>query len=154
MTGKEYLQELYQTEKKIKSVRNDIRRLEEAAGMSGSSLTGMPHAPSAEKSRLEAVAIKIAEKKKELRTLELIYREMREERALLLVEIEDEDFKTVLEKRYLKGQDWQDIIRDMHYSRRWIFELHDLAIEAFEAVLEKENKKSALECTRMHPKST
>ena len=109
MTGKEYLQQAYQTEKRIQSLKNDIRRLEEVAGCTTSSLSGMPHAPSGEKSRLEAVAIKIAEKRQELRKQELIHKEMREEAALLLVELEDEDFKLLLEKRYLKGKDWREI---------------------------------------------
>ena len=137
MTGKEYLQQAYYAAKKVKDMESDIKRLEEAATMCGSSLSGMPRSPSGEKSRLESIACKIADKKHELVLQIADLRERQSQIMLLLTEMQDEDSKRLLELRYVKGKDWHEIKTSMHFGRSWTFKLHDLAVAEFEKILQK-----------------
>ncbi len=137
MTGKEYLQQAYNAAKKIERMKNDIRRLEEAATMCGSSLTGMPRSPSGEKSRLESIACKIADKQQALRIQLIVLREHQSEIMLFLTELQDEDSKNLLELRYVKGKDWRDIMSEMGFSERHTFRLHDQAVAVFSKIFQK-----------------
>ena len=53
--------------------------------------------------------------------------------------IEEEDYKTLLEQRYLCFRDWKDIAVFMRYNERYIYKLHGKALAAVK-VPEKYNK--------------
>lgn len=43
--------------------------------------------------------------------------------------IENDEYKTVLEKRYLCFLSWEQIAVDMHYSMEYAFKIHKKALE-------------------------
>ena len=49
--------------------------------------------------------------------------------------IDDPDYRSVLELRYLDYMSWEEIAGKMKYGKRWVYSKHKSAIEAFEAAM-------------------
>ena len=139
MTAKQYLMQAFRMKRKIEYLQEDILRLEAAATDCSPNLTGMPHNPSPSHSRMADIVCKIIDRKaeleKQLAELEYLQKEIEYKISLL----ENEDFRTVLYKRYVKGAEWQDIAIEMYYGISWVYILHRKALAAFE--------KSVVECS-------
>lgn len=48
--------------------------------------------------------------------------------------------REVLHLRYIAGAKWDDIAREVHHDRSWVFRLHDHALEEVELLLRKGNR--------------
>lgn len=64
------------------------------------------------------------EKEKELRNMVRSHEQI--ERAIN--SLEDAQEKDVLFYRYIKGLDWREVAKKMHYSERWILKIHGRAL--------------------------
>lgn len=135
MTAKQYLMQAFRMKKKIESMQEDILRLEAAATDCSPNLTGMPHNPSPSHSRMADIVCKIIDRKAELEKkvaeLEIIAAEIKYKISLL----ENDDYRTLLYRRYVEGAEWQDIAMEMYYSERWVYKHHTLALAEFEKVM-------------------
>jgi DNA-directed RNA polymerase specialized sigma subunit len=139
MTAKEYLMQAFQMKKKIDFLREEIQRLENAATSCTANITGMPHNPSPSNSRMADVILKLVSRKDELSqkitelealTLEINYR---------ISLLDREEYRTILYKRYIDGQEWLDIAVATSYAESYLYRLHKRALKAFEAILNKED---------------
>ena len=139
MTAKQYLQQAFQMKKKIAAIQADILRLEAAATDCSPNLTGMPHNPNPSHSRMADIVCKIIDRKaaleQKVEELEVLAKEIEYKISLL----DNEDYRTILYKRYVEGAEWEDIAMDMHYGISWIYTLHRKALAEFE--------KSVVECS-------
>ena len=61
---------------------------------------------------------------------------LKEEIGRVIRQVDDDLCEMVLTKRYLCYMQWEEIAREMHYSRRWVMNLHQRGIEAVEGILE------------------
>ena len=61
---------------------------------------------------------------------------LKEEISRVIRQVDDDLCEMVLTKRYLCYMQWEEIAREMHYSRRWVMNLHQRGIEAVEGILE------------------
>ncbi|SHJ36957.1 DUF1492 domain-containing protein [Hespellia stercorisuis] len=50
--------------------------------------------------------------------------------------LENVDYQSVLELKYLSYYTWEQIANEMHYSLRWIYKLHGKALQEFEKQME------------------
>lgn len=132
MTAKQYLQQAFQMKKKIAAIQADILRLEAAATDCSPNLTGMPHSSSPSQSRMADIVCKIIERKdalqKKMEELEILAKEVEYKISLL----DNEEYRTLLYKRYVEGAEWEDIAMDLYYSERWVYKLHIKALKEFE----------------------
>lgn len=64
------------------------------------------------------------EKEKELRNMVRSHEQI--ERAIN--SLEDAQERDVLFYRYIKGLDWREVAKKMHYSERWILKIHGRAL--------------------------
>ena len=132
MTAKQYLQQAFQMKKKIAAIQADILRLEAAATDCSPNLTGMPHSSSPSQSRMADIVCKIIERKdalqKKMEELEILAKEVAYKISLL----DNEEYRTLLYKRYVEGAEWEDIAMDLYYSERWVYKLHIKALKEFE----------------------
>ena len=55
--------------------------------------------------------------------------------------VEHLEYQTLLEKRYLCFQSWEQIAVDMDYDLRWIYRLHKKALDVVTEVREKHAMK-------------
>ena len=53
----------------------------------------------------------------------------------LIHSIDDPDYTSVLELRYLDYMSWEEIAGKMKYGKRWVYSKHKSAIEAFETAM-------------------
>ncbi len=56
--------------------------------------------------------------------------------------VHNESYRLLLEKRYLCFLSWDQIAEDMHYSRRWVLNKHERALEVADKLL-REREASA-----------
>lgn len=129
MTAKQYLMQAFQMKKKIEAIQADILRLEAAATDCSPNLTGMPRNPSPSNSRMADIVCKIIERKDELKKKAEELAQLSVEIQLSISQLENADHRTVLYKRYIESEAWQDIAITMGYSERQIYRFHAAALD-------------------------
>lgn len=129
MTAKEYLSQAFLLDHRIDSKIEQIASLNALATKCTSAITGMPHNPSPSQSTMADAICKIVDLqellKKDLSALVDLKREI----MGVINGIENDEYKTVLEKRYLCFLSWEQIAVDMGYEMSWLYRLHQRALE-------------------------
>ena len=129
MTVKEYLSQALLLDHRIDSKIEQIASLNALATKCTSAITGMPHNPSPSQSTMADAICKIVDLqellKKDLSALVDLKREI----MGVINGIENDEYKTVLEKRYLCFLSWEQIAVDLHYSMEYAFKIHKRALE-------------------------
>lgn len=132
MTAKEYLSQTFHLDHRIDSKIDQIASLNALATKCTSAITGMPHNPSASKYPMADAIDKIVDLqellKKDLSALVDLKREIME----VINGIDNNEYKTVLEKRYLCFQKWEEIAVSMHFSIQYANKIHERALEYLE----------------------
>lgn len=127
MTAKEFLQQGYKLNTRIKAKQERIEELRTIAEKSTQTLSAMPKGTNTG-SRMEEIVSRI----------DILQREIEDDLFDLLAlqasimavvrEIPEPDSALVLELRYLCYKSWQDIADEMHYEVRQIYRLHGHAL--------------------------
>ena len=129
MTAKEYLSQALHLDHRIDSKIEQIASLNTLATKCTSAITGMPRNPSPSQSTMADAVCKIIDLqellKKDLSALVDLKREI----MGVINGIENDEYKTVLEKRYLCFLSWEQIAVDMGYEMSWLYRLHQRALE-------------------------
>jgi len=138
MAAKEYLSKARKLDAQIKA---DLRELEHWRALSVS-ISGGGYGPHYNASKnVEAPFVKCIEK-----TAELEEKIKRETNDLILLKmdmlerihsLENVDYQSVLELRYLSYRTWEQIAEEMKYSIRWIYKLHGKALQEMEQKLKE-----------------
>ncbi len=140
MTAKEYLSQTFHLDHRIDSKIDQIASLNALATKCTSAITGMPHHSSSSASAMADAIGKIVDLqellKKDLAALVDLKREIME----VIDSIGNDEYKTILEKRYLCFQKWEKISVDMKYSIQHTYKIHDLALEEIYARLKEKSK--------------
>ena len=129
MTAKQYLMQAFWMKKKIESMQEDILRLEAAATDCSPNLTGMPHNPSPSHSRMADIVCKIIDRKDELKKKVEELAQLSAEIQLTISQLENDDYRAILNKRYIESMAWQDIAATMGYCERQIYRYHAAALK-------------------------
>ena len=137
MTARDYLQRPFRIKKRIESLKKDIARLEAVATNYSPNISGMPHAPYATTSRMADVVCKIVDKQRELERLTAECETIEQEIALLITDLENDEFKELLERRYVRREEWQDIAVEMRFAESYLYKLHRRALNTFERIFSK-----------------
>lgn len=139
MNAKEYLSKARRLDVQIKF---DLRELEHWRDLSAS-ISGCNFAPHYNASRnIDPPFVKCIDKivdleekiQKEINSLILLKTEILEK----IHSLENVDHQSVLELRYLSYQTWEQIAEELHYSIRWIYKLHEKALQELEEKMEVE----------------
>lgn len=57
----------------------------------------------------------------------------------IIAKVRNENYRLILEKRYLCFMTWEQISKDMNYTNRWLRKMHDRALDVVDRLLaEKE----------------
>lgn len=64
-----------------------------------------------------------------IKTLEEKLKNIKSQALLIIEELENEDFKTILVKRYIEGENWDVIASAIFVSKRTAIRWHDAALE-------------------------
>ena len=128
MTAKEYLMQARRIDIQINF---DLRELDHWRDLSGR-ITGCSFEPHYNPNRnIEAPFVRCLDK-----VVELEHKITQEVNRLVDLKSRMIDYQSVLELRYISYYTWEQIAAEMHYSLRWIYQLHGKALQAFEKIME------------------
>ncbi|MEA4900572.1 DUF1492 domain-containing protein [Desulfitobacterium sp.] len=129
MTTKEYLGQAYRLDQRINSKLEQIASLNELATKCTGVLTGMPRNPNRGTSTMADAVAKIVDLQAEInRDIDRLV-DLKREMVRLIKAIDNTEYQTLLELRYLCFKTWEQIAVDMGYNVRHVYRLHDEAVE-------------------------
>lgn len=130
MTAKEYLSQALHLDHRIDSKIDQIASLEAMATKCTSTITGMPHNPSSSQSTMADAVCKIVDLQTLLKKDMAALVDKKREIMGVINALNSAEQKTVLEKRYLCFQPFEQIAVDMGYSIDNIFKIHSKALKS------------------------
>ena len=130
MTAKEYLNQAYRLDQRIRSKQEQISALNDIDTSCSASMTGMPRNPNKGGSRMADAVCKIVDLQDSIAAdmQELV--ELKAEIIATIKAVDCIEYQLILEKRYISGKSWPEIAVDLGYKMRHLYKLHDEALAA------------------------
>lgn len=128
MTAKQYLEQAYRIDLRINSKLEQVASLNELAQKATTVFGGVPTGGTRNVHRLEDVIIKIVDMENEINADIDSLVGLKKEIAGVIRSVENIEYRTLLEQRYLCFKRWEEIARQMGCSTRQILRLHDNAL--------------------------
>lgn len=128
MTAKEYLNQARYLDMRITSKLQQIDSLNDLATHCTSTISDMPKSLNQSDSKLEDCVLKIIDLEMQIKKDVLRLVDLRREIAAVIDAVDNPDQQTLLEKRYLCMQSWEQIAVDMNYGIDNVFKLHKKAL--------------------------
>ncbi|MPM37628.1 hypothetical protein SDC9_84246 [bioreactor metagenome] len=128
MTTKGYLGQAYRLDQRINSKLEQVASLNELATKCTSTLTDMPRNPNRGTSTMADAVAKIVDLQAEIN--EDIDRlvDLKRDMVRAIKAVDNTEYQTLLELRYLCFKTWEQIAVDMGYNVRHVYRLHDEAV--------------------------
>lgn len=130
MNVKEYLGQAYRIDKRINSKLEQIVSLRELATKATSSLNDTPVSGSRNTHSMEGFILKMVDLETEINQDIDTLIDLKREIMSLIKQIQNTEYQTLLELRYLCFKTWEQIAIDLGYSSKHVFYIHDKAIES------------------------
>jgi DNA-directed RNA polymerase specialized sigma subunit len=129
VTAKEYLAQAYRIDQRINSKLEQVASLRELATKATSTLSDMPHNPTWNTRSMENIICKMVDLENEINTDIDNLVDLKGGIMTAIKRIENPESQMLLELRYLCFKSWEQIAVDMGYNSKYIFRLHDKALE-------------------------
>jgi len=138
MKVKNFLNQAFRLDQRIDNKLEQLDSLNALATKATSTLSHMPKNPNKAVSSMENTICKIVDLQNEInKDIDKLV-DLKIEIIESIKTVEDREYKTLLEKRYLCFETWEQIAVDMNYSLRWVHTIHGRALKEIERI-----KKSA-----------
>lgn len=134
MTAKEYLSQARYLDLRINSKIQQVASLNDLATKATSTLTGMPRNPNHASSTMEEAIAKIIDLQAEINSDIDTLVDLKRDLSATIKAVGNTEYQTVLEKRYLCFQSWEQIAVEMGYDLRWLYRIHGKALDEVQAV--------------------
>ena len=139
MTAKEFLGQAYRLDQRINSKLQQIDSLRGLTQKVTQSYDNEVVSRTRNVSSLEDAIIRLMEAEEQLNIQIDKLVDTKIEIGKLIDMVHNESYRLLLEKRYLCFLSWDQIAAEMHYSRRWVLNKHERALEVADKLLrEKE----------------
>ena len=130
MTVKEYLGQAYRLDQRINSKLEQLESLNGLATKCTSTLTGMPKNPNRSTSMVADAVAKIVDLQIEInRDIDLLV-DLKCDMVRIIKSVDNAEYQTLLELRYLCFKTWEQIAVDMNYCIDNVYRIHRKAIRA------------------------
>lgn len=127
MTAKEYLQQAYKMDRRIRIIEAKAEKLRAALEYSPPSFSGAGSGSSADRMpNMISLIVEYEQRAVQLRT-EYVEKYIEIDKAIRSIQHPAQ--REVLERRYLLYQKWQQIADEMHYSVQNVYILHGKALQ-------------------------
>ena len=137
MTTKEYLGQAYRLDQRINSKLEQIASLNDLATKCTGVLTGMPRNPNRGTSTMADAVAKIVDLQAEInRDIDRLV-DLKREMVSLIKAVDNTEYQTLLELRYLCFRTWEQIAVDMGYSIQHIYRLREKAYDEIRVPTER-----------------
>ena len=135
MMAKEYLGQAYRLDQRISSRLQQVESLRSLTQKVTASYSGEPVSHTRNVTSLQDTILRLMEAEEQVNQQidELVSLKMNI--ASLIDQVRNESYRLILEKRYLCFLPWDQIASDLHYSRRWVLNKHDRAVEVVDRLL-------------------
>lgn len=137
MNAKEYLSQAKYLDARINSKIKQVEQLNYLATSATSVLTGMPHNPNKATSKMADIVGKIVDLQAEINHDIDTLVDLKREIGVLIKAIPNVEYQTLLEKRYLCFQSWEQISVDLSFSMQHTFRMHDAALKMIAIPIEE-----------------
>jgi hypothetical protein len=129
MDAKEYLSQAYRIDQRINSKLEQVMSLRNLLGKATGTLTGAPRAATPNPHSMEDTICKMVDLENEINADIDALVDLKKEIMLRIKGVDNPEYQTLLELRYLCFKRWEEIVIAMGYSLRRLYELHNLALE-------------------------
>ncbi len=134
---KRYLAEYRTLVKRRDALTEELDRLREASTRAASRITATHLSDTGTRGGMEDNIIRLVDGEEALRSTIAHIEECLAARLVLIEQLVDERQKLVLTYRYIRGLDWPDIMRLMHYADRQVFNLHGRALAEIHMIMKR-----------------
>ena len=141
MSAKEYLIKAYRIDQRINSKLEQIVSLRELATKATSTLSDMPHSPSKSKGSMENIIVKMVDLENEINVDIDTLVDLKRDIVKVIKQIQNPEYQTLLELRYLSFISWEQIAVDMRYDLRYLYKIHGRALEQCERFIKEDTKR-------------
>lgn len=128
MTAKQYLEQAYRIDLRINSKLEQVASLNELAQKATTVFGGVPTGGTRNVHRLEDVIIKIVDMESEINADIDSLAELKKEIAGVIRSVENIEYRTLLEQRYLCFKRWEEIAQQMGYGIDCVYKMHRRAL--------------------------
>ena len=129
MSTKDYLSQAYRIDQRINSKLAQVMSLRDLLGKATGTLSGAPKAATPNPHSMEETIAKMVDLENEINDDIDALVDLKAEIMRRIKRVENTEYQTILELRYLCFKRWEEIAVDMGYSLRRLYELHDCALE-------------------------
>ena len=140
MTVKEYLGQAYRLDQRINSKLGQVSSLNDLATKATSTLTGMPKNPNRATSTMADAIGKIIDLQAEINCDIDRLVDLKREIVGVIKTVDNTEYQTLLEKRYLCFETWEQIAVDMDYSIQHIYRIRDKALATISIPARKDDR--------------
>ena len=138
MTAKEYLSQSRHLDLRINSKIQQVTSLNDLATKATAVLTGMPHSPNRATSTMEEAITKIVDLQSEINSDIDRLVDLKQKITVTIKAVDNTEYQTLLEKRYLCFLSWEQIAVDMGYSIHHLYKLHSAALNICDRILKED----------------
>ena len=129
MSTKDYLSQAYRIDQRINSKLAQVMSLRDLLGKATGTLSGAPKAATPNPHSMEDTIAKMVDLENEINEDIDTLVDLKAEIMRRIKRVENTEYQTILELRYLCFKRWEEIAVEMGYSLRGLYELHDCALE-------------------------
>lgn len=137
MNAKEYLLQIRNINIKIERKKMQLETLKDISTKITPTLSDMPKGSSKETSPMENAICKIIDLENEIKELSGIMDAKKSESLSYIFQLHNDEYQTLLMLRYLQLMSWEDISLEMHYTKRWLYKLHGIALNKLSQILQR-----------------
>ena len=130
MSTKDYLSQAYRIDQRINSKLAQVMSLRDLLGKATGTLSGAPKAATPNPHSMEDTMAKMVDLENEINDDIDALVDLKTEIMRRIKRVENTEYQTILELRYLCFKRWEEVSVELGYSIQHLFRLHDEALEA------------------------
>ena len=130
MDAKEYLSQAYRIDQRINSKLEQVMSLRALLGKATGTLSGAPKAATPNLHSMEDTICKMVDMENEINDDIDTLVDLKAEIMACIKQVENTEYQTLLELRYLCFKRWEDVAAELGYDLRYVYKLHDQALES------------------------
>ena len=130
MSTKDYLSQAYRIDQRINSKLAQVMSLRDLLGKATGTLSGAPKAATPNPHSMEDTIAKMVDLENEINEDIDALVDLKAEIMRRIKRVENSEYQTILELRYLCFKRWEEVSVELGYSIQHLFRLHDEALEA------------------------
>lgn len=133
--AKSYLSQAYRIDSRINSKIEQVASLRDLATKATSTLSDMQRSASPNLNRMEDVILKMITLEQEINADIDALVDLKQDIMHLIKRVQNPEYQTVLELRYLCFKTWEQIAVDMNYSIHHLYKLHNAALDVCDRLM-------------------